>query len=101
MKDSFDEIFQDVNNILIVMAHPDDNEVICGGTLARLISEGKKVRLIVTTNGGKGMGSQDLKEEELALIRIKEQVNSAMELGLNKNEVFNLNLPDGQVETTF
>ena len=40
--DSFNKIFSNKERILIVMPHPDDAEIYCGGTIARLTSEGKK-----------------------------------------------------------
>ena len=32
-----------MNNILVLSAHPDDLEMSCGGTVAKLVSEGKSV----------------------------------------------------------
>lgn len=98
-KDSFDEIFGDKERVLVVMAHPDDNEIICGGTVARLIDEGKKVRLVVMTNGGKGFQDQtDITEKEFAKLRIEEQIRAGLELGIPESENFNLNIPDGELE---
>jgi len=54
IKDSFNDIFGAKNRVMVVVAHPDDNEIICGGIVARLIAEGKQVRLVVMTTGGKG-----------------------------------------------
>ncbi len=101
MNDSFSEVFKGINRVLVVLAHPDDNEVICGGTVARLISEGKKVRLVVTTNGGKGMKNKNFSESDLSTIRVNEQVRACEFLGLDKSEIFNLSLPDGQIETSY
>lgn len=101
MTDSFDRVFKDKNKILVVMAHPDDNEIICGGTVARLIAEGKKVRLVVTTNSGKGFQDRtDISEEEFAKIRISEQMSAGLELGIPAGENFNLGIRDGEVEDT-
>ena len=41
-------------DILAVGAHPDDVELGCGGTIAKLISEGKKVAIIDLTEGELG-----------------------------------------------
>ena len=99
--DSFNKVFGDKSKVLIVTAHPDDNEIICGGIVARLIAEGKKVRLIVTTTGGKGFQDrQDITEEEFAKIRIAEQIAAGNELGIPESENFNLGIPDGEVENT-
>src|SRR4030042_4007857 len=99
MKDSFGQIFGDKKKILVVMGHPDDCEIICGGTVARLLDEGKKVRTLAMTNGGKGMRDRtDVKEEQFAKIRLGEQIKAGMELGLPREEIFNLDIPDGELE---
>ena len=38
-------------NILAVGAHPDDVEIACGGTLARLVRQGYQVGIIDLTDG--------------------------------------------------
>ncbi len=101
MTDAFDQIFKDKSNILVVTAHPDDNEIICGGIVARLIDEGKKVRLVVMTTGGKGYQDRtDVTEEEFAEIRFKEQIAAGLELGIPETENFNLGIPDGENENS-
>lgn len=101
IKDSFEDIFQDKSKIMVVVAHPDDNEIICGGIVARLLDEGKKVRLVVMTNGGKGFQNRtDVTESEYAKIRIAEQKEAGKELGLSEDENFNLNISDGELENT-
>lgn len=101
IKDSFNKIFGDKNRVLVVMAHPDDNEIICGGTVARLIDEGKKVRIVTMTNGGKGMRDRtDINESQFAKIRAEESMKAGLELGLSREEMFNLNIPDGELENS-
>ena len=41
-------------DVLAIGAHPDDVELGCGGTIAKLISEGKKVAIIDLTEGELG-----------------------------------------------
>jgi len=99
IKDSFSEIFGDKNRVLVVLGHPDDNEIICGGIVARLLSEGKKVRSIAMTNGGKGFQNRtDTNEKEFGEIRKNEQLEAGKELGLAKEDIFNLDIPDGELE---
>jgi LmbE family N-acetylglucosaminyl deacetylase len=101
MKDSFDKILGKINRVLVVMGHPDDCEIICGGTVARLMDEGKKVRIVAMTNGGKGMRDRtDVNEEQFAKIRIEEQFKAGLELGLKKSDMFNLGIPDGELENS-
>lgn len=100
-KDSFDEIFGKLSKILVVLGHPDDNEIICGGTVARLLDSGKQVRLVVMTTGGKGFQDQAaMTEKKFAGIRRAEQKKAGLALGLPEEENFNLGIPDGELELT-
>lgn len=97
--DSYHEVFSELNRILIVLAHPDDMEVTCGGLISRLTNENKKVRLVVTTNGGKGTKDKTIDEKDFAASRLQEQLNGGEVLGIPKEENFNLNFPDGELES--
>lgn len=99
--DSYADVFSKVDRVLVVTAHPDDNEIICGGIVARLIADGKKVRLVVMTTGGKGFQDRtDVTEEEFGRIRIQEQIAAGLELGIPESENINLGFLDGTVENT-
>lgn len=97
-KDSYTEIFKDKERILVVLAHPDDTEVNCGGLTARLTQDSKKVRFVITTNGGKGSRDRkDQDETEFAKINIQEQLVAGTILGVPEEENINLGIPDGEV----
>ncbi|MBN1444534.1 MAG: PIG-L family deacetylase [Candidatus Omnitrophica bacterium] len=66
-------------NILAVGAHPDDLEILCGGTLAKYAKRGDKVFMAHLCNGN--MGGKDIAPEELADIRDREAKNSAAIIG--------------------
>jgi len=101
IKDSFSDVFDTKNKILVVTAHPDDNEIFCGGTVARLIDAGKRVRLVAITNGGKGFHDRtDITEQKFAQERVKAQIKAGLELGIPEEENFNLGIPDGEVEAS-
>jgi N-acetylglucosamine malate deacetylase 1 len=54
-------------NVLVVVAHPDDEVLGCGGTIARHISEGDKVSVVTMTDGvsaRKIAGSADVDRRE-------------------------------------
>ena len=85
-----------INTILVVTPHPDDAEGGAGGTIAKWTKEGKKVVLVVCTNGDKGTSDRNLKPEKLMAIREKEQLNAAKALGLA--EVVFLRFPDQNLE---
>jgi len=40
-----------MNNILIIISHPDDAELMAGGSMLRWIKQGKNIRVISLTNG--------------------------------------------------
>ena len=84
------------NTILVVTPHPDDAEGGAGGTIAKFAKEGKKVVLVVCTNGDKGTSDRTLRPEKLAAIREKEQLDAAEVLGLE--EVVFLRFPDQNLE---
>ncbi len=98
MKDSYSEVFSDVNNILVVMPHPDDCELYSGGTVARLVKDGKNVRVIKMTYGEKGCKQEIISEEELKQIRKEEDTASMRTLGITDENNIYLDLGDGQVE---
>lgn len=66
-------------NVLAVGAHPDDLEILCGGTLAKYAKRGDKVFMAHLCNGN--MGGKNITPEELADMRDKEAKNSASIIG--------------------
>lgn len=65
--------------ILAVGAHPDDLEILCGGTLARYSNEGHSVTMAVLTNGN--MGHPKVEPSEMSKTRKKEFENAAAIIG--------------------
>lgn len=80
---------------LVVLAHPDDNEFMCGGTVAMLARAGWTVDLIVATSGNKGTKDPDVTPQYLAGVREEEQRRAAAVLGMR--EPIYLGFPDGGV----
>lgn len=63
-------------------AHPDDESLLTGGTLARAAAEGHRVVLVVATCGERGLaGAQDGVGDQLAEIRMSELDAAAEVLG--------------------
>ena len=73
-------------DIVAIGAHPDDVELGCAATLAKSVSQGKKVGIIDLTNGE--LGTRGTPE-----IRMKEANQSAKILNVTKRE--NLGFRDG------
>ena len=65
--------------VMAVGAHPDDIEVLCGGTLARYTARGDQAFNVVCTNGD--MGHMVIEPEELARIRTEEARQAAQRVG--------------------
>jgi len=67
-------------------AHPDDVELGCGGTIAKLVSQGKKIGIIDLTRGELGTRGS-------AVIRTKETKEASKILGISVRE--NMDFKDG------
>ena len=76
-------------DVLAIAPHPDDAELICGGTLAKLARTGHRTGILDLTRGEMGTkGSVELRADEAG--------NAAMVLGVALRE--NLELPDAAFE---
>lgn len=84
-----------MNSILIVAAHPDDEVLGCGGTIARHISHGDKVIIHFMTDGVSARG-YDNKEE--VRFRKKSALIALNELGVDAANVTFSNFPDNQMD---
>lgn len=73
-------------DFLAIGAHPDDVELGCGGTIAKLISEGKTVAIVDLTQGELGTRGTNI-------TRAEEAANASKILGISSRE--NLKLKDG------
>jgi LmbE family N-acetylglucosaminyl deacetylase len=85
-------------DILVISPHPDDAEFGAAGTVARLIREGKTAVYVICTNGDKGTDDLNMRPEDLAAIREKEQLDAAGILGVK--EVVFLRYSDQGIEET-
>ena len=81
---------------LVMVAHPDDADFACGGTMALLCRAGWEVDLLVATNGNKGTKDPRRTPQQLAAEREDEQRRAAAVLGVNE-PVF-LGFGDGELE---
>lgn len=50
---------RDSTSVLVVAAHPDDEVIGCGGTLARMAAEGRSVHVLLLADGEGSRGSAD------------------------------------------
>ncbi|QNK60158.1 PIG-L deacetylase family protein [Paenibacillus sp. PAMC21692] len=76
-------------NVLAVGCHPDDLEIGCGGTLAKLSALGHKVTMVHVANGDKG--HKVIPQDELIAIRRLEAQAAGSLIGA---DVISLDVPD-------
>lgn len=88
----------EVQRALVIGAHPDDNDVGCGGTIARLTRQGWDVTFMVCTNGNKGSHDPEVSAYRLSEMREVEQRSSAAVLGVRR--IIFLRYNDGELEPT-
>ncbi|MEP6894487.1 MAG: PIG-L family deacetylase, partial [Chloroflexota bacterium] len=71
-------------NILVILAHPDDPEFFCGATLARWARAGHHITYLLLTCGDKGFNpytQPDMTPEKLCALRHVEQNDAATVIG--------------------
>src|SRR5205085_156325 len=66
------------DRLLAVMAHPDDAELLCAGTLARAKGDGAAIGIVVMCRGDKGVAGAK-PQAELGAVR-QEEASAAAEL---------------------
>jgi LmbE family N-acetylglucosaminyl deacetylase len=87
--------------VLAVFAHPDDESLACGGTLARLSDAGARIVLLCATQGRRGsIGEANLVPDgDLGRARAAELQAAAKVLGIA--EVILLDYPDGNLRWAY
>lgn len=87
-----------IARVLVVVAHPDDIESWCAGTICRFTGAGKEVAYVLCTSGDKGTSDPSQTPQHVATIREAEQMEAARILGVAS--VTFLRWPDSEVEPT-
>jgi LmbE family N-acetylglucosaminyl deacetylase len=83
---------------MAIVAHPDDIEFGCAGTLARWAKAGARVSYLLCTSGDVGIAKEGMTRAQAMEIREAEQRAAAAVAGAT--EVIFLREPDGMVEAT-
>ena len=78
--DSWDK----TQNILVILAHPDDPEFFCGATIAKWCRSGHQVSYCLMTSGDKGVNEHFQSEGGVENLRQQEQNHAAKILGVKK-----------------
>jgi LmbE family N-acetylglucosaminyl deacetylase len=89
-----DEVPEDWERALTIVAHPDDLEYGASAAIAKWTAQGKTVTEVLATRGEAGIDSMD--PDEVRRIRSAEQVEAARRVGVDDVEF--LDLADGMLE---
>ncbi|MFQ6029228.1 MAG: PIG-L deacetylase family protein [Dehalococcoidia bacterium] len=81
---------------MVVVAHADDAEWGCAGTVAKLCAEGWEIVYVLCTDGSKGIDDPEISAEEVVRMRKEEQRNAGKALGLR--DVVFLGYEDAMLE---
>jgi LmbE family N-acetylglucosaminyl deacetylase len=81
--------------VLAIFAHPDDESLACGGTLARLADAGVRVVLLCASHGERGAQTGPARDDELGRVRSEELERAAETLGIAHLLIFGH--PDGEL----
>ncbi len=73
-----------IKRALCIVAHPDDIEFYCGGTVLKMTRRGVLVDFVLATSGDKGSHDSRVAREELATTREEEQAAAAYVLGVKR-----------------
>jgi len=90
-----DEIDFEGKTVLVVGAHPDDNDFGAGATVAKAARQNAEVLYLIATTGQRGSSDETMTPERLSDTRKKEQKNAASVLGVR--EVHFLDYVDGEL----
>ena len=83
---------------IAIVAHPDDIEFSCAGTLASWAQSGARIKYILCTSGDSGIDDPNITREKAAEIRENEQQEAAKIIGVQ--DVIFLREPDGLLQPT-
>jgi LmbE family N-acetylglucosaminyl deacetylase len=90
--------FYTPESALVIVAHPDDIEFSCAGTVARWVQNGARIVYILCTSGEVGIAENGMTKDRATEIREAEQRAAANVIGVK--EIVFLREPDGMLQPT-
>jgi N-acetylglucosamine malate deacetylase 1 len=84
--------------IAVIAAHPDDEVLGCGGTLARMVKNGCTLHILILADGESSRSENN--QEEISMLRNNRYIaakNAAKLIGCENIEI--LNLPDNRLDS--
>lgn len=88
-----------MKSVLVIAAHPDDEILGCGGTIARLSSQGAKVNILILAEGITSRDKTRSREKrEKEIIKLRKQARlAAKDVGAKNIKFFDY--PDNRMDT--
>ena len=86
------------DRVLVIAAHPDDEVLGCGGTVARLAQEGHPVHIAIMAEGITSRHAQRDQADAKQLSRLHQQAHAAA-AKMGAQDVQLLKLPDNRLDT--
>lgn len=87
-----------MKRILVIAAHPDDEILGMGGTIAKYVSKGDEVALLIVTDGSTSQYKDDPGLDEIIENKKKETEKAAQIIGIS--HIYYGNLPDMKLDVT-
>src|SRR5947209_751553 len=89
---------RDADTILVLAAHPDDEVLGCGGTMARLAQEGRAVYVAILGEGitSRYAGRAEADRVQLEILHARARQAAAL---LGVKELFQFELPDNRFDS--
>jgi LmbE family N-acetylglucosaminyl deacetylase len=98
MEENQPGVWKELQQILVILAHPDDPEFFCGGTLALWASQGHVIHYLLLTCGDKGFHDPTASPDQICRIRHAEQEAAAAVIGAKSVQF--LDREDGYLQPT-
>ena len=83
--------------LLVIAPHADDETLGCGATILRARRSGRRVVVVIVSDGSQSVRSATITPRELADLRIAEATAAVAALGVGREEIVFLGFPDTQL----
>ena len=87
-------LFKNIERAIVVAAHPDDEVLGCGGTVARLTDEGVTVKTIILATGA--LSRDDTGFDDVENLKHSAQVSAKI---LGVSDIILADFPDNKLDT--
>ena len=85
-------------SVLIIAPHADDETLGCAATILRARQEGKRVSVIIVSDGSQSIQSATISPQQLAALRVDEAIAALNVLGVAREDIFFLEFPDSRLQ---